>query len=97
MECAIEVNDSAIVFSGVLMGTFVPIVWLFLPASVGLFLFQNAAKGWYLPIVVVRRIGIGTIYGIEDEGQVLKVRDSDFGNLHQPSDEFDAALAARCP
>jgi hypothetical protein len=50
-----------------------------------------------LPIVVVRRIGIGTIYGIEDEGQVLKVRDSDFGNLHQPSDEFDAALAARCP
>ena len=97
MECAIEVNDSAIVFSGVLMGTFVPIVWLFLPASVGLFLFQNAAKGWCLSIVVVRRIGIRTIYGIEDEGQVLKVRDSDFGNLHQPSDEFDAALAARCP
>ena len=37
--------------------------------------------------------GIRTIYGIEDEGRVLKVRGGDFANLHQPRDESAAALA----
>lgn len=82
VERAIEANAFAIVFAGVLMGAFVPTLWRFLPASVGPFPFQNAAKGWCLPIVVARWMGIRTIYGIENEGQV---------------DEFAAALAAQCP
>ena len=97
VERAIEANAIAIVIAGVLMGPIVPTLWRFFPASVGLFLFQNAAKGWCLPIVVVRRMGIRTIYGIENEGQVVKVRGGDFANLHQPSNDFAATSAARCP
>ena len=96
VERAIEANAFAIVFAGVLMGAFVSTLWRFLTASVGPFPFQNAAKGC-LPIVVARRMGIRACYGIENEGQVVKVRGGDFANLHQPSDEFAAALAARCP
>jgi hypothetical protein len=97
VERAIEANAFAIVFTGVLMAAVLPTLWLFLPTSVGLFLFQNAAKGWCLPIVVTRRMGIPTSYGIENEVQVVKVRGGDFANVHQPSDEFAPALAARCP
>src|SRR3954454_86131 len=60
IERYLEMNASALAFTGVALGLFVNKKFLAIPAIVLPFLFQHALHGWCPPIPLLRRRGIRT-------------------------------------
>lgn len=81
MERWLELNASIIAFVGVLLGAFVNIYWLFLPAFVLIFLCQHAIQGWCPPIPILRSKGIRTRKEIDWEKFALKFLRGDFNDI----------------
>jgi hypothetical protein len=78
IERAIEMNASALAFTGILLGALHDKRWLLLPAAVTAFLFQHAVQGWCPPVPVLRKLGFRTVYEIDDERNALKALRGDF-------------------
>jgi hypothetical protein len=78
IERAIEMNASALAFSGVAAGALHDRRWLILPALVTAFLFQHAVQGWCPPVPVLRKLGFRTVYEIDEERYALKLLRGDF-------------------
>ena len=81
IERAIEMNASALAFTGVVAGALHHRRWLILPALVTGFLFQHAIQGWCPPVPVLRMLGFRTVYEIEQERCALKTLRGDFTKL----------------
>ena len=81
IERILEMNSSAIAFTGVLLGAFVDQRWLILPALVMAFLFMHATSGWCPPLPILRRMGKRTRNEIDVEKFALKALRGDFNDL----------------
>ena len=90
IERLLEMNASALAFTGLLLGVMRNKKWLLVPSIVLPFLFQHATQGWCPPIPVLRRLGVRTRKEIEREKYALKALRGDF----QISGEGDRAQAA---
>ena len=71
IERAIEANAAVIALVGILLGAFVNVWFLLLPAAVGIFLLQHAIQGWCPPVPVLRRLGFRTSREIFEERLAL--------------------------
>lgn len=91
IERWLEMNASALAFSGLMLGVFVHRRFLLLPALVLPFLFQHATQGWCPPLPILRRRGVRTQREIDREKYALKALRGDF----QQNGEEDAANRAR--
>jgi hypothetical protein len=80
MERYLEMNASALAFTGLVLGATVNKRWLALPGVVLPFLFQHAVQGWCPPVPVFRRLGVRTRKEIEREKYALKVLRGDFAS-----------------
>jgi hypothetical protein len=94
IERAIEMNASALAFTGVMLGFFHDPYWLILPAAVTAFLFQHAVQGWCPPVPILRRLGFRTVYEIDREKYALKAIRGDFERLAGASDRAMSAYQA---
>lgn len=79
IERWLEMNASALAFSGVLLGLLVNKKFFAIPCLVLLFLFQHAVQGWCPPMPVLRRNGVRTRREIDAEKFALKALRGDFG------------------
>ena len=93
IERAIEMNASALAFSGVAAGALHDRRWLILPALVTGFLFQHAVQGWCPPVPVLRKLGFRTVYEIDEERYALKALRGDFKALPRPARSRRRAVA----
>ena len=89
-----RVDTPFIAFVGVLLGAFVNVWWLLIPALVTIFLFQHAVQGWCPPVPSLRRMGFRTSYEIELERNALKALRGDYAGVQNASKSVTAALAA---
>jgi hypothetical protein len=94
IERAIEMNASAIAFTGIALGATHSKRWLALPALVTAFLFQHAVQGWCPPIPILRRLGFRTAYEIDEERQALKAIRGDFRAVSRKRRSGRVALKA---
>jgi hypothetical protein len=78
IERTIEANASALVISGLLLGTFVNRRFFLLPAVVTAFLLPHSIQGWCPPVPIFRRLGMRTQFEIEQERYALKTLRGDF-------------------
>ena len=78
IERWLEMNASALAFSGVLLGLFVNRKWFAIPCAVLPFLFLHAVQGWCPPIPVLRCLGVRTRGEIDEEKFALKALRGDF-------------------
>ena len=90
MERMLQVNASALAFTGLLLGVTHSKRWLIVPGFVLPFLFQHAVQGWCPPVPVFRRLGVRTRKEIDREKYALKVLRGDFDR----SDSLPPAEAA---
>lgn len=81
IERYLEMNASALAFTGLALGTLVNKKFFLLPALVLPFLFQHAVQGWCPPIPILRRRGIRTRKEIDTEKFALKGLRGDFDSL----------------
>lgn len=72
IERAIEANAATIALLGILLGAFVSIWFLLLPAAVCAFLLQHALQGWCPPVPLLRRLGFRTQPEIDAERLALR-------------------------
>jgi hypothetical protein len=78
IERTLELNASALAFTGVLLGTTLDKRFYVLPAIVTAFLFQHAVQGWCPPLPLLRAIGFRTAREIEIERNALKALRGDY-------------------
>ena len=78
IERMLEMNASALAFTGVALAFLVNKKWLALPAIVTAFLFQHAVQGWCPPLPVFRQRGVRTRGEIDEEKFALKALRGDF-------------------
>lgn len=78
IERVLELNASAVAFTGILLGAFAGKKWLALPAMVSLFLAQHAIQGWCPPLPLFRRLGFRSRQEIDREKYALKALRGDF-------------------
>ena len=81
IERAIEMNASALAFTGVALGSAHDKRWLVLSALVTGFLFQHAVQGWCPPVPLLRKLGFRTVHEIEQERYALKALRGDFAEI----------------
>lgn len=93
MERLLEINASAIAFTGLLLGATHSKKWLIVPGVVLPFLFQHAVQGWCPPVPVFRRLGVRTREEIDRERYAMKVLRGDFAAVESPP-RAEAALRA---
>lgn len=91
IERYLETNASALAFVGILLGYFVTVGWLALPALVTAFLFQHAIQGWCPPLPIFRRLGKRTRHEIEIEKHALKALRGDYRDVSNPEMAFVSA------
>lgn len=98
VERLLQVNASALVMLGVLLGARVDRRFLVLPAAVFTFFGQHALQGWCPPIPIFRRLGVRTHREIARERYALKALRGDFDGIPSseagPARRVRAALAA---
>ena len=87
IERWLEMNASALAFSGLMLGLFVNRKFFAIPCLVLPFLFQHAVQGWCPPIPFLRRRGIRTAREIDQEKYALKAMRGDFAELSNPISE----------
>jgi hypothetical protein len=81
IERLLEMNASALAFTGIMMGLFVDKKWFALPCMVLPFLFLHAVQGWCPPIPALRRMGVRTRKELDAEKYALKALRGDFAEL----------------
>jgi hypothetical protein len=94
IERWLEMNASALAFTGVFLGITKSKKWFALSATVLPFLFWHAIKGWCPPIPFLRRLGIRTRKEIDREKFALKAIRGDFRDVSEKTGELDRALLA---
>lgn len=94
IERTLELNASALAFTGVLLGTTLDKRFYLLPAVVTAFLFQHAVQGWCPPLPVLRAIGFRTAREIEIERNALKALRGDYGGNRRVNGSARNALDA---
>ena len=95
MERLLEVNASALAFTGVgLAAATGNRKWLIIPGIVLPFLFQHAVQGWCPPVPVFRRLGVRTRQEIEREKYAMKALRGDFENVTSGATAGDTAVRA---
>src|SRR5947209_6976889 len=94
IERILEMNASALAFSGLALGLFVNRKFLWIPALVLPFLFQHAVQGWCPPVPLLRRHGIRTRREIATEKFALKALRGDFAAVPTNAEPLDRARAA---
>lgn len=94
IERILEMNASALAFSGLMLGLFHNRKFLWIPALVLPFLFQHAIQGWCPPVPLLRRRGVRTRREIDAEKFALKALRGDFAHVQTHSDPLDRARAA---
>lgn len=92
IERILETNASIIAFIGLLLGFFVHIYWLILPAIVLIFLFQHAIQGWCPPVPIFRRLNVRTQKEIDQEIYGLKLIRGDFKSSDTSTESILAML-----
>lgn len=93
IERVLEMNASALAFTGLALGLAHNKKWFALPMVVLPFLFQHAVQGWCPPLPVLRKLGIRTREEIDREKYALKALRGDF--QRQKPTAFEAEQAAR--
>ena len=94
IERWLELNASALAFSGVMLGIFVNKKFFAIPCVVLPFLFQHALHGWCPPIPFLRRRGVRTRREIDAEKFALKALRGDFSEVEKNGDPQKTAHAA---
>ena len=94
IERWLEMNASALAFTGVVLGILVNKKFFAIPCIVLPFLFQHALQGWCPPIPMFRRRGVRTRREIDAEKFALKALRGDFSNVQRNGDPKKAAQAA---
>jgi hypothetical protein len=92
IERWLEMNASALAFTGVVLGLLWNRKWFAIPCLVLPFLFQHAVQGWCPPIPILRRNGVRTRKELDEEKYALKALRGDFAKVSVNSK--DAASAA---
>lgn len=85
IERWLEMNASALAFTGTVLGLLVNKKFFAIPCIVLPFLFQHAVQGWCPPIPLLRRKGVRTRKEIDAEKYALKALRGDFDQLPQAS------------
>jgi hypothetical protein len=93
IERVLEMNASALAFTGLVLGITHNRKWLLIPGVVLPFLFQHAVQGWCPPLPVLRRLGVRTRKEIEREKYALKALRGDFAQAAPTP--YEAEQAAR--
>jgi len=78
VERFLEMNASALAFTGVVLGLLWNRKFFLIPCLVLPFLFQHAIQGWCPPIPILRRRGIRTRREIDLEKYAIKALRGDF-------------------
>ncbi len=86
-ERILELNASILAFTGLMLGIFVNVNWLWLPGIVLVFLAQHAIQGWCPPLFVIRRLGVRTRDEISSEKFALKALRGDFSSVDNANDQ----------
>ena len=94
VERILEMNASALAFTGLLLGLTRSRKWLAVPAIVLPFLFQHAVQGWCPPLPLLRRLGVRTRREIDSELFALKAYRGDFETVNCLPSTIDRARAA---
>jgi hypothetical protein len=94
IERWLELNASALAFTGTVLGLLVNKKFFAIPCIVLPFLFQHAVQGWCPPIPLLRRKGIRTRREIDAEKYALKALRGDFDDLAKNGDPTAAARVA---
>jgi hypothetical protein len=94
IERWLEMNASALAFTGVVLGIFVNKKFFAVPCIVLPFLFQHAIQGWCPPIPFFRRRGVRTRREIEAEKFAVKALRGDFSEVQRNGDPQKSAQAA---
>jgi hypothetical protein len=81
IERYLEMNASALAFTGVMLGLFMNRKFFAIPCLVLPFLFQHAVQGWCPPIPILRRRGVRTRREIDAEKYALKALRGDFDRV----------------
>ena len=95
IERVLEMNASALAFTGLALGMAKDRKWLIFPAVVLPFLFLHAIQGWCPPISILRRMGIRTRGEIDEERYALKALRGDFSQAGVTEFAASAAAAVR--
>src|SRR5688572_14967581 len=99
IERLLQLNASALVVLGTLLGATLDRRFLLLPGAVLAFFAQHALQGWCPPIPVFRRRGVRTAREIERERYAIKALRGDFDSVPakdaaQPTTRVRAVLEA---
>jgi hypothetical protein len=81
IERWLEMNASALAFTGTVLGLLVNKKFFAIPCIVLPFLFQHAVQGWCPPVPLFRRKGVRTRREIDAEKYALKALRGDFDKL----------------
>ncbi len=81
IERFLEMNASALAFTGVVLGLLWNRKFFVIPCLVLPFLFQHALQGWCPPIPILRRRGIRTRREIDLEKYAIKALRGDFSAI----------------
>ena len=81
IERLLQLNASALIVLGTLLGATVDRRFLLLPSAVLVFFAQHALQGWCPPIPVFRRRGVRTVREIERERYAIKALRGDFDRI----------------
>jgi hypothetical protein len=93
-ERLLEMNASALAFTGVVLGITQNKKWLILPSIVLPFLFQHAVQGWCPPLPILRRLGVRSRKEIDREKFALKALRGDFQHVSAASGDSASAIQA---
>lgn len=91
IERILEMNASALAFTGLVLGVTHSKKWLFIPGLVLPFLLQHAIQGWCPPLPLLRRLGVRTREEIDREKYALKALRGDFSSRNPSAYEAEQA------
>ncbi len=81
LEKTLEINASAAIMTGMILGKVGDKKWYLLPTAVAGILLQNSLMGWSVPKVVFRFLGFRSRKEIEEERQSLLALRGDYDVL----------------
>ena len=94
IERWLEVNASALAFTGTILGLLVNKKFFAIPCIVLPFLFQHAIQGWCPPVPFLRRKGVRTRREIDTEKYALKAVRGDFSTIPTTTNAIESAVVA---
>jgi hypothetical protein len=89
-ERILEMNASALAFTGLMLGITRNRKWFLVPSVVLPFLFQHAVQGWCPPLPILRRWGVRSRKEIDREKYALKALRGDFRDVTSGSAATEA-------